>query len=78
MTDPSGLGFFIVTAAAQIGARRFRPFLYWTVIVATTTVGTTMAEGLLLTPGLAGMKLQAGGFMAMQASAPLKVFWQPG
>jgi uncharacterized membrane-anchored protein len=30
--------------AAQIRARRYHPFLYWTVIVATTTVGTTMAD----------------------------------
>lgn len=38
------LGIFIVVAAAQIGSRTFRPFLYWAVIVATTTVGTTMAD----------------------------------
>jgi uncharacterized membrane-anchored protein len=35
---------FIVTAAAQITAKAFHPFLYWAVIVATTTVGTTMAD----------------------------------
>ena len=35
---------FIVAVAAQIRARRFHPTLYWTVIVATTTVGTTMAD----------------------------------
>lgn len=37
-------GFFIVVAAAQIRARSFHPFLYWAVIVATTTAGTTMAD----------------------------------
>jgi uncharacterized membrane-anchored protein len=36
--------FFAVAAAAQITARSFHPFLYWAVIVATTTVGTTMAD----------------------------------
>ncbi len=36
--------FFAVTAVAQIRARRFHPFLYWAVIVATTTAGTTMAD----------------------------------
>ena len=36
--------FFIVTAAAQIRAKSFHPFLYWAVIVATTTAGTTMAD----------------------------------
>ena len=35
---------FAVTVAAQIGARSFNRFLYWVVIVATTTVGTTMAD----------------------------------
>src|SRR5471032_3556889 len=36
--------FFIVTAAAQIRARSFHAPLYWAVIVATTTAGTTMAD----------------------------------
>ncbi|MBL6749494.1 MAG: hypothetical protein ISP90_03190 [Nevskia sp.] len=35
---------FAVAVAAQIAARRFRPLLYWAVIVATTTAGTTMAD----------------------------------
>src|ERR1700737_1111253 len=35
---------FPAAVAAQLGARRFHPFLYWTVIVATTTVGTTLAD----------------------------------
>ena len=35
---------FALSVLAQIKARRFHPFLYWTVIVATTTVGTTMAD----------------------------------
>ncbi len=38
------IGIFIVAVAAQIAADRFHPFLYWTVIVATTTAGTTMAD----------------------------------
>jgi uncharacterized membrane-anchored protein len=35
---------FLVAVAAQIRAKRFSPFLYWTTIVATTTVGTTLAD----------------------------------
>ncbi len=35
---------FAVAVTAQIGAKRFHPLLYWTVIVATTTVGTTLAD----------------------------------
>jgi uncharacterized membrane-anchored protein len=35
---------FFVAVWAQIQARGFRPFLYWTTIIATTTVGTTLAD----------------------------------
>jgi uncharacterized membrane-anchored protein len=35
---------FLVAVTAQIKAKKFHRFLYWTVIVATTTVGTTMAD----------------------------------
>ena len=38
------IGIFVVAVATQIAARRFHPFLYWAVIVATTTAGTTMAD----------------------------------
>ena len=34
----------IATVGTQIGAKRFHPFIYWVAIVATTTVGTTMAD----------------------------------
>ena len=37
-------GIFTVAVAAQIPAKSFHPFLYWITIVATTTVGTTMAD----------------------------------
>jgi uncharacterized membrane-anchored protein len=35
---------FVVLVAAQIRAKRFHPFLYWSVIVATTLTGTTIAD----------------------------------
>lgn len=35
---------FAVAVAAQITAKRFQPWLYWATIVATTTVGTTLAD----------------------------------
>lgn len=54
VTMSMGLGYFVgtlifaalflVVVAAQIRAKRFRPLLYWTTIVATTTVGTTLAD----------------------------------
>jgi len=35
---------FAIAVAAQIAARKFHPLLYWTTIIATTTVGTTLAD----------------------------------
>src|ERR1700720_2632612 len=35
---------FLVAVSAQIRAKQFHPFLYWTTIIATTTVGTTLAD----------------------------------
>ena len=35
---------FIIAVVAQVSARKFHPFLYWTTIIATTTVGTTLAD----------------------------------
>jgi uncharacterized membrane-anchored protein len=32
------LGFFCVTLAAQVTSKRYHPFIYWAVVVATTTV----------------------------------------
>ena len=35
---------FLVAVNAQIRAKAFDPFLYWATIIATTTVGTTLAD----------------------------------
>jgi uncharacterized membrane-anchored protein len=35
---------FIIAVAAQVRAKAFHPALYWVTIVATTTVGTTLAD----------------------------------
>jgi uncharacterized membrane-anchored protein len=37
-------GLFVAVIAAQIHARKFHPALFWAVIVATTTLGTTVAD----------------------------------
>ena len=54
VTMTLGLGYLVGTAifaavliaavGAQIAARRFHPFTYWFAIIATTTVGTTVAD----------------------------------
>jgi uncharacterized membrane-anchored protein len=35
---------FVAVVLAQISQRRFHPTLYWTTIIASTTVGTTLAD----------------------------------
>jgi uncharacterized membrane-anchored protein len=35
---------FLVFVSLQVSAKRFHPVLYWLTIIATTTVGTTMAD----------------------------------
>lgn len=35
---------FLIAVLAQVKASKFHPFLYWFTIVATTTVGTTLAD----------------------------------
>jgi uncharacterized membrane-anchored protein len=38
------LGLFAITLAAQVSSKRYHPFIYWAVVVATTTVGTTVSD----------------------------------
>jgi uncharacterized membrane-anchored protein len=38
------IGIFVVAVVAQISAKTFHPWLYWLVVIATTTAGTTMAD----------------------------------
>lgn len=38
------LTLFLIAVAAQISAKKFHPFLYWATIIASTTVGTTLAD----------------------------------
>lgn len=62
VTMTLGLGYLVGTAifgalvviavSLQIFAKRFNPALYWTVIVATTTVGTTLADFVTRSVGL--------------------------
>jgi uncharacterized membrane-anchored protein len=35
---------FLITVIVQVSAKKFHPLIYWTTIIATTTIGTTMAD----------------------------------
>lgn len=50
------LAFFAVALSAQVISKRYHPFVYWLVVVATTTVGTTMSDYFDRTLGLGYIK----------------------
>ncbi|MGO8878365.1 MAG: hypothetical protein ACLPVO_18880 [Desulfomonilaceae bacterium] len=50
------MAFFCVALAVQVTSERYLPFAYWAVVVATTTVGTTMSDYLDRTLGLGYVK----------------------
>lgn len=50
------VAFFALALGVQVSRRRYRPFAYWAVVVATTTVGTTLSDYLDRTVGLGYVK----------------------
>ncbi|MCE9563363.1 MAG: hypothetical protein K8U57_15080 [Planctomycetes bacterium] len=46
------LALFLVAVTVQVSVKKYHPLLYWAVIVATTTVGTTTADYLTRDAGL--------------------------
>ncbi len=61
------LVFFAVALAIQVSAKKYHPFAYWAVVVATTTVGTTMSDYLDRTAGLGYIKSSIVLFVAVLA-----------
>lgn len=53
------LAFFLVTLAAQVKSSHYHPVVYWLVVVATTTVGTTTSDMFDRTLGLGYVKSSA-------------------
>jgi uncharacterized membrane-anchored protein len=50
------LAFFLVTVFGQVKSSHYHPVLYWSVVVATTTVGTTTSDYFDRTLGLGYVK----------------------
>lgn len=61
------LAFFLVTLALQVASKRYHPFFYWAVVVATTTVGTTTSDYMDRTLGLGYPRASAILFAAVIA-----------
>ena len=38
------IGLFLVTLVTQLSSKKYHPLLYWTVILSTSTAGTTMSD----------------------------------
>jgi len=59
------LGFFVVALTAQLTVKRYHVWIYWLVVVATTTVGTTTSDFLDRTAGLGYAKSTAAELAAV-------------
>jgi uncharacterized membrane-anchored protein len=46
------IGLFLITLVSQLISKKYHPFLYWTVILTTSTAGTTMSDYMDRTLGL--------------------------
>src|SRR4051812_50017559 len=66
---------FIVAVLVQISAKKFHPFLYWLTIVATTTVGTTLAD--YCTRSL-GIGYTGGSNLLLFCVVVFRLFWGGG
>jgi uncharacterized membrane-anchored protein len=65
------LGVFVVTLAWQLASKSYLAFLYWTVILSTSTAGTTMSDYMDRTLGLgyvAGSTILLTALLAILAS----------
>lgn len=65
------LSMFVVALVGQLLAKRYHPWLYWTVILATSTAGTTMSDFMDRTLGLGyatGSLILAGLLIAILAA----------
>ena len=82
------LGLFLVSLVSQVRAKEFHPVLYWTVILTTSTAGTTMsdfmdrslglgyAKGTLILMGLLIAVLAAWRWSPSRMSAPGSQEWR--
>ncbi|HEX5064937.1 MAG TPA: hypothetical protein VFY49_02375 [Myxococcota bacterium] len=67
------LGVFLVSLLAQLRARAFRPALYWSVILTTSTAGTTMSDFIDRSLGLGYAK---GSLILVSGLATVLIAWR--
>ena len=67
------LGLFLVSVVAQLKSDRYHPALYWTVILTTSTAGTTMSDFMDRTLGLGYAK---GALILVSCLALVLLVWR--
>ena len=67
------LGIFLASVIAQLKAGRYHPALYWTVILTTSTAGTTMSDFMDRTLGLGYAK---GALILVSCLALVLLVWR--
>lgn len=67
------LGLFVVTLVCQLAAKSYHPFLYWTVILSTSTAGTTMSDYMDRTLGVG---YAAGSLILVTILASILALWR--
>lgn len=67
------VGIFVVSLIAQLRARKFHPMLFWTVILTTSTAGTTMSDFMDRSLGLGYAK---GALILISCLIAVLVAWR--
>ena len=67
------IGVFLATLVAQLTSKSYNPLLYWTVILSTSTAGTTMSDYMDRTLGLG---YAAGSAILITILLAIFAFWQ--
>ena len=66
------ISFFLIALISQLFAKKYHPFLYWAVILATSTAGTTMSDYMDRTLGLGYAK---GSLILVTILMIIFAFW---
>lgn len=67
------VGLFVITLLSQLFAKKYHPLLYWTVILTTSTAGTTMSDYMDRTLGLGYAR---GALLLLTILLAIFVLWR--
>ena len=67
------IGLLAIALVSQLRSKKYHPFLYWTVILSTSTAGTTMSDYMDRTLGLGYAK---GAFILFTILMAIFALWR--